>query len=71
MEELPLVIIIDLKNIGERIKLQGGYKDDYQIGMLDAYAHVLSALHFSRQAILKMYSDYGIEYDARLKELIK
>ena len=68
MEELPLVIIIELKNISEKIKAQGGYKSDYEIGKLDAYANILSALHFTRQAILKMYMDYGIEYDARLKE---
>lgn len=68
MEELSLVIITDLKIIGERIKEQEGYKTDYQIGMFDAYTHVLSALHFSNAAILKMYADYGIDYSGKLEE---
>lgn len=70
MEELPLVIITELKGIGERYKVKGSYKSDYEMGKLDAYVNVLSALHFSRQAILKMYLDYGIDYSDRLKESI-
>lgn len=67
MEELPLVIINELKMIGERFQVKGSYyKSDYDIGKLDAYVNILSALHFSRQAILKMYLDYGIDYRDRL-----